>query len=86
LGLLIEVAHSSLVRDRREKLAIYAAAGVPEYWVVNVPDQQVEVYTRPANGFYDGLAVYGPGQSVPITLDGREVGAIAVADLFHKAA
>jgi Uma2 family endonuclease len=81
-ALVVEVADSSLHRDRREKLAIYAAAGVPEYWVVNVPQRQVEVYTRPANAFYDGLVVYGPGQDVPVTLDGTAVGTIPVADLF----
>jgi Uma2 family endonuclease len=82
LVLVIEVADSSLRRDRREKLAIYAAAGVPEYWVVNVPDRQVEVYTRPAGDFYDGLAAYRPGQDVPVALDGHAVGHIPVADLF----
>jgi Uma2 family endonuclease len=81
-ALVVEVADSSLRRDRREELAIYAAAGVPEYWVVNVPDRQVEVYTRPAGDFYDTLAVYGPGRAVPVVLDGTAVGEIAVADLF----
>jgi Uma2 family endonuclease len=44
--LVVEVAHSTLSYDR-EKLAVYAAAGVPEVWLVNVPEQVVEVYTEP---------------------------------------
>ena len=82
LVLVVEVADTSLRRDRREKLVIYAAAGISEYWIVNVRGRAVEVYTRPAGDFYDGLVVYGPGQSVPVTLDGVTVGSVPVADLF----
>lgn len=53
--LVIEVSNSSLRKDRRIKLPIYAEAGVPEYWIVDVsqPDQvSVEVHTEPtADGY-----------------------------------
>ncbi len=49
--LVIEVAESSLVKDRR-KAAIYARAGVPEYWLVDVENQRVEVRTQPEGGAY----------------------------------
>ncbi len=42
--LLIEVAESSLVLDREIKLPLYAQAGVPEVWIVNIADQQIEVH------------------------------------------
>lgn len=45
--LVVEVADSSLKQDRLTKSLIYAAAGIPEYWIVNVVDQQVEVYREP---------------------------------------
>jgi Uma2 family endonuclease len=45
--LVVEVADSSLKQDRLTKAPIYAGAGVPEYWIVNVPGQQVEVYRTP---------------------------------------
>jgi Uma2 family endonuclease len=48
--LLIEVADSSLEFDRREKLAVYAEAGIPEYWIVNLIDEQIEVYRNPSGG------------------------------------
>ena len=48
IGLLIEVADSSLQRDRQDKLRICARAGIPCYWIVNIPDSQVEVYTAPS--------------------------------------
>ena len=50
--LLIEVADSSLALDREVKLARYAAAGIPEVWIVNVRARQVEGYADPVDGTY----------------------------------
>lgn len=49
--LVIEVAESSLAKDRR-KSTIYAKAGVPEYWLVDVENRRVEVRTQPEGGAY----------------------------------
>ncbi len=48
VALVVEVADSSLRRDRSTKKRIYAAAGIPVYWVVNLLENQVEVCTAPA--------------------------------------
>ena len=45
--LVIEVADTSLTYDRSEKATAYAASGIPEYWIVNLPERQVEVRTAP---------------------------------------
>jgi len=45
--LVIEVAGSSLRLNRRVKAAVYARAGIPEYWILNVEAQVVEVFTDP---------------------------------------
>lgn len=50
--LLIEVADSSLRIDRRVKLPLYASVGVPEVWIVNLADQQVEVFRSLSKGTY----------------------------------
>jgi Uma2 family endonuclease len=50
--LLIEVAESSLEYDRGEKASLYAEAGVPEYWVLNLVDREIEVFRDPAEGRY----------------------------------
>ncbi|MBY0512651.1 MAG: Uma2 family endonuclease, partial [Gemmataceae bacterium] len=42
--LVVEVADSSLTLDRGPKAELYAAAGIPVYWVVDIPDAQIEVY------------------------------------------
>jgi Uma2 family endonuclease len=45
--LLIEVSASSLRFDRATKAAVYARAGVPEYWVVDVSKRTIGVYGEP---------------------------------------
>ena len=50
--LLIEVADTSLEYDRRVKLARYAAAGIPEVWIVNLRAREVEAYDNPVDGAY----------------------------------
>ena len=84
IPLVIEVSDSSIRRDQREKLAIYAASGVREYWIVNIPDRRVEVYTQPSGDTYAASAAYTAGQDVPVLLDGTQIGAVPVDDLFRK--
>lgn len=50
--LLVEVADSSLLKDRQLKLPLYARADIPEVWIVNLVDQLLEVYTDPEDGLY----------------------------------
>lgn len=50
--IVIEVADTTLQFDREEKLPRYAAAGIPEAWIVNLAQQCIEQYTAPANGRY----------------------------------
>jgi Uma2 family endonuclease len=82
LALLVEVAETTLERDRGPKLSAYAKVDIPVYWIVNLVDTQVEVYSNPAPDGYRTLQVLKPGQDVPVLIDGREVGQIAVADIL----
>lgn len=50
--LLIEVADSTVRYDRRVKQSLYARAGIPEYWLMNLVDNAIEVHRRPENGIY----------------------------------
>ena len=50
--LVVEVASSSLEYDRRVKIPLYAKAGIPEYWIINVDKKQIEQYTKPKGGEY----------------------------------
>lgn len=56
--LVVEVSDSSLAYDRGEKADLYAAAGIVEYWVVNLPEQSIEVRRDPSHGRYRTLRTY----------------------------
>lgn len=86
IGLVVEVADSSLQIDRQDKRRIYAEAGLPVYWIVNVIDRQVEVYTNPQTSAttpdYNTRVDYKSGDSVPFVLDGQVVAQFPVDDLI----
>jgi Uma2 family endonuclease len=82
VGLIIEVADSSLGYDRGAKLRAYARAGIAVYWIVNLVDRRIEVYTRPNPGGYGASEVFNPGDLVVLVLDGQEHGRVAAADLL----
>jgi len=82
VAFLIEVADSSVPRDRGLKQRIYARAGVPEYWIVNLVERQIEVYTDPtgpvSEPVYRIRKDYLPGSSVPVVLEGNTIGSMPV--------
>src|SRR4051794_27545808 len=82
--LLVEVADSSLDDDRGKKLEGYARAGIPVYWIANLRDRRIEVYTDPdpATGTYRSRVDYHSGQDLPVVIDGQEASRVAVADLL----
>jgi Uma2 family endonuclease len=81
--LIVEVADKSrLDFDRTVKLPSYAGGGIPVYWIVNLIDRQIEVYTGPGPAGYANRQDFKPGQQVPVVLDGQQVGQIAVDDVL----
>ncbi len=66
LPLVIEVADSSLGLDRSTKQRLYATAAIPQYWIVNLPESQVEVYSQPdaATGKYAVKTIYEPSDTI----------------------
>jgi hypothetical protein len=86
IGMLIEVAESSLLEDREYKSILYAQDRIPIYWIVNLIDRQVEVYTEPRGGKTPGYRQrkdYAEDETIPLIVAGRKVGAIAVKDLLQ---
>ncbi len=71
--LLIEVADTTLAYDRGIKLPRYASTGVPEVWIVNLPDEVIEVYRQPGASGYEGtqLARRGEALALPGMADAR---------------
>lgn len=84
VALAIEVAESSLRRDLGTKFGIYAASNVPEYWVVDLIHDQINVFTDPdpAAETYGAHQTFVPGQTIPLTLDDVVVANIDVADVL----
>jgi Uma2 family endonuclease len=85
LALVTEVADSSVDEDRA--LAItYGAASIPVYWIINIPDRQIELYTEPSGPTpplgYRRIIVLRPGDDIPLVIDGREIARIPVAELL----
>ncbi len=56
--LLIEVADSTLETDRKIKAPLYAKAGIPEYWIVNLEEKQLEVFHSPKAGAYQQKNIF----------------------------
>ncbi|HUS17260.1 MAG TPA: Uma2 family endonuclease, partial [Chloroflexia bacterium] len=82
--LLVEVSESSLTYDRGSKRALYAEAGIAEYWVVNLLAHVVEVYTEPRNGAYQTTRIVTRGET--LALPGELSGQIAVTDIVGDSA
>ncbi|MEZ4222334.1 MAG: Uma2 family endonuclease [Polyangiaceae bacterium] len=80
--LVIEVSDSSLAYDRGVKRQLYAEFGVPECWIVNVPERRIEVFTSPTDGAYRDSRSYGPGDC--ITLGAFSDLTIAVDDVLRE--
>jgi len=86
IALVVEVADTTLQRDRTTKKRTYARARIPVYWIVNLVENQMEIYTRPSGAVeqpdYYHRQDYGMSDSVTVVIDEYQVGTIAVRDLL----
>jgi Uma2 family endonuclease len=86
VALLVEVAETTLDRDQNDKQIAYAQASIPAYWIVNLIDRQVELYTVPSEKGFRIRQVFQAGSHVPVTINGAEIGRISVADILPPSA
>jgi Uma2 family endonuclease len=86
VGLIVEVSESTLHRDRGVKKRIYAKASIPVYWIVNLVNNQIEVYTQPSGPTvtpdYAGREIVDADSQLPVILDGTVAGTLAVKDIL----
>ena len=61
--LVVEVSDATLRFDREVKARLYAKAGIPEYWIVNLVENRIEVHRQPSAEVYAERVVVGPGES-----------------------
>jgi hypothetical protein len=88
IGFLIEASDSSYSIDRGKKWRRYAGARVGIYWIVNISQRRIEVYTDPfgpgRSAAYRQATMFVEGDEVPVVLDGQEIGRIAVRDILPR--
>src|SRR4051812_40451330 len=82
IALIVEVAGSSLDHDRDVKGPIYAAAGIPVYWIVNLEEAAIEAYSNPTSAGYATRDDFALGTTVPLIIAGQLVCPISVQDLL----
>lgn len=86
VGLVVEIADASLSRDQIVKKSLYAQAAIPVYWIVNLLERRVEVYTDPSGpgqeSDYRSRRDYTATDEVPVVLDSREVARIPVQGIL----
>lgn len=80
--LIIEVANSTLQYDRKVKGPIYAGAGIPEYWIINLKARKIEVHLSPVreDSVFDSLRSYGENEVFESPFAGR----VVVKDLLPQ--
>ncbi|MGL6072943.1 MAG: Uma2 family endonuclease [Fimbriiglobus sp.] len=82
IGLVVEIADSTLASDRADKMPIYASNSVPVYWIVNLQTPQIEVYSLPTAGGYQQCDIHTSADHIPLLLAGAVVAQIPVVDLL----
>jgi Uma2 family endonuclease len=86
VGLVLEASDTTLADDQGYKLRLYARNRIPQYWIVNLVDDQVEVYTQPSGPGdqpeYGECRTFLPRESVPLVLDGQVVAHVPVESLL----
>ena len=86
VALVVEVADSSLPLDRDLKKTIYARAGIVHYWILNLIDRQLEMFSDPtgptAKPDYLTTQDFAASDVVPLVIDGSEVGRLKVSDVL----
>lgn len=86
VGLLIEIAVTSLQNDLSTAMEQYARALIPVYWVVDILGRRILVHEEPrvvdGRGEYARVVTYRPGQLLPLVLDGLEVAAVSIDELL----
>jgi Uma2 family endonuclease len=83
VALIVEIASTSLYEDRG-MAQIYGAGGIPMYWIVNLNDRRVEVHSDRGPKGYQSHRIHSEDQSVPLVIDGRELGQIPVSDMLPR--
>ena len=87
IAILGEITDTTLKKDRQVLAGIYARDRIPIYWLINIPDGQIEVYTQPSiddtgAAYYKARQDYGRKDLLPMVIKSRVAGKVRVRDLL----
>lgn len=86
VALVVEVADTTLQRDRTSKKRLYARAGIAIYWIINLPERKIEVYTKPLSNAevpdYQEQQDFFLDDSIPVIIHNQIIAEISVQTLF----
>jgi Uma2 family endonuclease len=86
VALVVECSDTTLRLDRTLKLRVYARAGIPVYWIVNLLDRTIEVHSDPdpqaTDPTYRSKKVYSGDDVVPVVIDSRDVGQVPISSIL----
>ena len=80
--LIVEISDTTLVADLQIKPYLYAKAGIPEYWVVNLPERTLIVHRDPTSEGYNSIISLTPNQEIT-PLFGKN--SLSIAEIFIPA-
>lgn len=84
VALVVEVADTTIPRDREVKARVYARAGIPVYWLVDLNAGRVEVRTSPEGDEYRMVTVLSRAEQLPLLVGSGAAGEVAVASLLPE--
>lgn len=82
LALVIEMADTTLQRDRDLKKRAYARAGISHYWIASLPDRHIEVYSSPGATDYKNCEIFAEGDRLSIPIGGTKIPQLLVRDIL----
>jgi Uma2 family endonuclease len=86
VALVVEVADTTLQRDRTSKKRLYARAGITIYWIINLVERQIEVYTKPLSNAeepdYQERTDFTLEAMIPVIINNQVIAEIKVQSLF----
>ncbi len=86
IALVVEISDTTLERDRELKKQLYARAGIPVYWIINLTENKLEIYSQPDmnsdESDYADKQIFSRNDPAPIVIEGQIVAYIAINDLL----
>ncbi len=86
VALVVEVSDATINRDQGTKKRMYAEGQIKEYWLVNLIENRLEVYSQPyrstTNADYEVLTIYAANEALPLKIDGLRIEEIRVSDIL----